>query len=207
MGWLPSARAMQSRCCCPPERLVAGASSRSLTSSQSAAWRRHCSTSSGRSRGGHEAVEARAVGHVVVDRLGERIGTLEHHPDLEPELDQVGPAEDGLPVEQEVAAVDRAFGSRSCIRLSGPQEGRLAAARRADDGRRGLAGHLEGDPVQDLALTVGKPEVRGPRWPAARIGGRGGPDRGRSVARVGRSMGVAGASGGVMVAVVIRISP
>ena len=70
---------MQRRCCWPPDMPKALVLRRSLTSSQSAAWRSACST---------RLVEvllaaehARAEGDVVVDRLGERVGLLEDHPD------------------------------------------------------------------------------------------------------------------------------
>src|SRR5438067_734865 len=55
-GSLASVRAMQRRCCWPPERLVPGASSRSFTSSHSAACRRARSTRSGMSRSGARAL-------------------------------------------------------------------------------------------------------------------------------------------------------
>ena len=51
-GSFASARAMQSRCCWPPDRPVPGVCNRSLTSSHSAAWRSACSTRSGISRFG-----------------------------------------------------------------------------------------------------------------------------------------------------------
>ena len=47
-GSTARARAMQSRCCCPPERPSAPSFSRSFTSSQSAAWRSALSTRSSR---------------------------------------------------------------------------------------------------------------------------------------------------------------
>jgi len=48
-GSCERARAMVSRCCCPPESLVPSVRRRSLTSSQSAAWRRQRSTIPSRS--------------------------------------------------------------------------------------------------------------------------------------------------------------
>ncbi len=48
-GWTASDRAMQSRCCCPPERSPPGRCNRSLTSRQSPALVRQVSMSSARS--------------------------------------------------------------------------------------------------------------------------------------------------------------
>ncbi len=86
-GSTASARAMQSRCCWPPESPSALSLSRSLTSSQSAALR------SALLDAVVEAVlqpeDPRPEGDVVVDRLGERVGLLEHHPDAAAHLDRV----------------------------------------------------------------------------------------------------------------------
>ena len=81
-GSTASVRAMHRRCCWPPDRLVPGLSSLSLTSSHSAACRSACShTSSGfgplRRRSGLQAGQ-----HVVADRhRRERVRLLEHHAD------------------------------------------------------------------------------------------------------------------------------
>ena len=81
------ARAMQSRCCWPPERPSADFLSRFFTSSQSAA----------RLQRLLDAVvevvlhpeDAQAVGDVVVDRLRERVRPLEDHADAAANLDRV----------------------------------------------------------------------------------------------------------------------
>ena len=86
-GSTATARAMQRRCCCPPERPSALSLSRSFTSSQSAAcW----------SAALDPAVEVvlhaehpRPERDVVVDRLGERVRLLEDHPDPATHLDRI----------------------------------------------------------------------------------------------------------------------
>ena len=143
-GWLPSARAMQSRCCWPPDSPVPGSSSRSFTSSQSAAWRRQRSTRSGRSRRRHQPVERRPVGHVVEDRLGERVGPLEHHADPLAQRHEVGARrEDRRALDQDVALVADAR-DQVVEPVDRAEEGGLAAARRADDRGDRLALDREG---------------------------------------------------------------
>ena len=67
--------------------------------------------------GSTSAVERRPVGDVVEDRLGERIGSLEDHPDPLPKRDEVGAAaEDRRALDQDVALV-AAPGIRSLSRL------------------------------------------------------------------------------------------
>ena len=86
-GSIAIARAMQSRCCWPPESESALFFRRSLTSSQSAA----------RGEGALDALvevllhpeHARRPGDVVVDRLRERVRLLEDHPDPAAHLDRV----------------------------------------------------------------------------------------------------------------------
>ena len=134
-GSTASARAMQSRCCWPPERPRAFSSSRSLTSSQSAARLRLRSTISCSSPLRQVAVQARAVGDVVEDGLGERIRLLEDHADAPAQRDHVDArAVDVLAVEEQLPA-GAAAGDQVVHAVDGAQQRALAAAARADDGR------------------------------------------------------------------------
>ena len=81
---------MQRRCCWPPDRLEralaqAGPSLRPRARRGAATTRRSRSSS----RAVAHAVDARAVGDVVVDRLRERIPALEHHSDALAQRDDV----------------------------------------------------------------------------------------------------------------------
>ena len=89
-GLTAMARAMHRRCCWPPDRPVPGLCSRSFTSFHRPAFCRLDSTISveiGLALG--QAVDARPVGDILVDRLGERIGLLEHHADAGAQLHHV----------------------------------------------------------------------------------------------------------------------
>ena len=90
LGLTAMARAMHSRCCWPPDRPVPGSCSRSFTSSNSPARFRLEATilvQLGLALG--QAMDARAVGDVLEDRLGERVRLLEHHADAGPQLHHV----------------------------------------------------------------------------------------------------------------------
>src|SRR5690606_10432391 len=78
--------------------------------------------------------DPRAVGDVVVDRLGERVGLLEHHADVPAYLDGVHAP--GVDVGAVVAhfAGDAAAGHQVVHPVEAAQDGRLAAAGRADEG-------------------------------------------------------------------------
>ena len=131
------ARAMHRRCCWPPDRPAPGLSRRSLTSSQRFApfsellddvvqigsWACAC-------------LELQAGGDVVVDRhRRERVGPLEHHADRAADVDRVDAgAVDVVAVEQDLALHVRA-GDDLVHAVERAQEGGLAAARRADEGR------------------------------------------------------------------------
>ena len=124
---------MHSRCCWPPESHSALVLSRFLTSSH-------------RPRAGQRlldpvvhavlhAVQAQAVGDVVVDRLGERVGPLEHHPDAAAHLDRV----DVGRVEVVAVVVDLAATVGALDQVVHPVEAAkqrgLATARRTDERR------------------------------------------------------------------------
>ena len=127
-------RAMQSRCCWPPESAIALARSRSFTSSQSAAWRSERSTIASSSARGQRPVHPEPGRHVVVDgHRRERRGPLEDHPDPPAELHGVHPGRvDVLAVEQHPAR-DPAALDQLVHPVEGAQEGGLAAPGRADE--------------------------------------------------------------------------
>ena len=88
-GSVASARAMHSRCCCPPESCSAESFSRSCTSSHSAARVSDFSTISYSTCLAANAGHARPVRHVLENRLRKRVRLLKHHADPLPQLDHV----------------------------------------------------------------------------------------------------------------------
>jgi hypothetical protein len=107
------------------------------------------------------AAHAQAVGHVLEDRLGKRVGLLEHHRDAHAHLDRVDV------VRQQVGVVrmqdDLAVVAVARIEVVHPVEAaeqrRLSATGRADQ-RRDLVlvdGHL--DALERLELAVVEVEV------------------------------------------------
>ena len=89
-GSTAMARAMHRRCCWPPERPVPGSCRRSFTSShRPARFRLDDDDLLELGLGPGEAVDARPVGDILEDRLGERIGLLEHHADAGAQLHDV----------------------------------------------------------------------------------------------------------------------
>ena len=205
-GSIAIARAMQSRCCWPPERPRALSLSRSLTSSQSAAPRSAFSTRSSRPRS--QAEVARRPGDVVVDRLREGVRFLEDHPDPPPHLDPVDVAAVDVVAVVEDLALDPEARHRVVHPVEAAQEGRLAAAGGADQGgdpgcariRRmtpveRLLGAVEDGDVAGVEDHLGRPRplplTAGPGW---RAGGASGsaPARGAR-ARIPAAVGSRGA--------------
>ena len=148
---------MQSRCCWPPERPSADSFSRSLTSSQSAAW---CSARSTRSsRLAFQAEHARPEGDVVVDRLRKRVRLLEDHPDPAPHLDRVDVARVEVLAVVEDLAVDLRAGHEVVHPVEAADQRALAAPARADEGGHGVLEDVDADvPNRDVA-TVRDREV------------------------------------------------
>ena len=154
-GSVASARAMHRRCCWPPERLNARSFRRSLTSSHSAAPRSACSTFSSSDRHPALAAHAQAVGHVLVDRFGKRVGLLEHHADAHAHLDrvdlrvqQIGVV--GIQPDLALVAVARVEVVHA---VEAAQVGRLAAAGRADQGRHLLLVQRHVDVLQRMEVA------------------------------------------------------
>ena len=104
-----------------------------MTSSQSAAWRSARSTRSAMTRALAHAGDAQAVGHVLEDRLRERVRPLEHHAHAPAHEDRIDVwAVDGLAVELHVP-VDRDARDGVVHPVERPQERALAAAAGADE--------------------------------------------------------------------------
>ncbi len=134
-GSTAMARAMHSRCCCPPDIPSAELLSLERTSSQSAAPRRDRSTISSSSGLLLDPEQAGAVGHVVVDGLRERVRLLEDHPDPPADLHR----RDGRVVQVDAVEQDGALDAGRLDEVvhaveAAEQRG-LAAAGRADEGR------------------------------------------------------------------------
>ena len=148
---------MHRRCCWPPERPVPGSCRRSLTSfQQPGALQAAASTISSSSASLlRQAVDARPVGDVVVDRLRERIRLLEHHADPRAQLHDVDVAVvDVLAVEQDLA---RRRGSSSIVSFMRFRQRRkvdLAAAGRADQRGHLVAADVEADIAERLLVAV-----------------------------------------------------
>ena len=157
-GWCERARAMVRRCCWPPESLVPRLSRRSFTSSQSAAWRRHCSTMPSSSLLRRHAGAARGEGDVVVDAQGQADRQRRDHADLAAQVVDV-------PHLPHVFAVhlDRAGNPRVRREVDGAveaaQQRGLAGLGGADDAEDLVAPDVEGDAVDDLLVPVGEAQV------------------------------------------------
>src|SRR6266508_664273 len=138
-GWTARARAMQRRCCWPPDRLMPDLSSSSLTSSHSAAWRSARSTESARtarSRTPPSRSPAPTLSHTDI------VWTV-----------QV------LAVQQYLA-----LGARARHNLvhpvDTPDEGGLAAARGPNDCRHAIGGHPQRDVPEHVVLPEPRVELR-----------------------------------------------
>ncbi len=135
-GSVAMARAMHSRCCCPPDSAMPDCLSLSLTSSQQ---RRATQARLDQIvQVALHAVDTRPVRDVVVDRLGERIGLLEHHADASPDLDRVDVrAVDVLAVVEHPTRRVRP-GHQVVHAVDASQERGLAASRWPDERRDGV---------------------------------------------------------------------
>ena len=98
--------------------------------------------------------EGQAGGDVVGDRHGrERVGLLEDHADLLAHVGQpVARRVDVLAVEEHLAG-QLGAGHRLVHPVEDPQEGRLAAARRPDEGGHRGRRHRQGDVVEHLGVA------------------------------------------------------
>jgi hypothetical protein len=122
-GWTTMARAMHRRCCWPPERLVAGACRRSLTSSHKATIRNARSVRSA-STAPANAVQAQADGHVLGDgHGGKRVGFLEHHAHAAADDDRFHRRIVNVLAEQADFALHARLGDEFVHAVQGPEEG------------------------------------------------------------------------------------
>ena len=95
-GSVASARAMQSRCCCPPDRAERGLVQAVLGLVPERGAAEACSTLSAMIALVAHAAQAQAVGDVLEDRLGERVGLLEDHADAHADFDRVDASADDV---------------------------------------------------------------------------------------------------------------
>ena len=107
-----------------------------------------------------DAADPQAVGDVLVDRLGEGRRPLEDHAHLLPQLDHVSSAIEDLLAIDENAAGGADVVDQVVHAVQAAEQGRLAAARRADQGRNLVAGEIDDDIVQGLGC--GRKRGRGP---------------------------------------------
>ena len=186
-GWTASARAMQSRCCWPPESASADSCSRSFTSSQIAAALRLSSTrawSADRSR----ARPLMRSPYATLSKIdfGKRVRLLEHHADPAPEPDDVAARGVDVVAVDEDLALDAGARDDVVHPVQRPQERALAAARRPDEGRHEVRADANRDrlerplraveEVQVASLDDGRPRCHGRLGSAL---GRNGPRRKR----------------------------
>ena len=107
------------------------------------------------------AMNARAIGDVLVDRLGEGIGLLEHHADAGAELHHIDLGViDVLVVDHDLAG-DTAGGDRVVHAVDGAQEGGLAAARRPDEGRDCAVRNVDRQVLDGVLVAVMDIDVAG----------------------------------------------
>ena len=149
------ARAMHSRCCCPPDRLGARILQAVL----------HLLEQAGTAQAGHhhllefglgvcQTMNARAVRHVLEHRLRERVGLLEDHADARAQLHHIEVR------IVDVGVVDLDLARHAAARngvvhpVDAAQERRLAAARRPDERHDALVGHIDVDVLQGMLVAI-----------------------------------------------------
>jgi hypothetical protein len=102
------------------------------------------------------AAHAQAVGDVLVDRLGKRVGLLEDHRDAHAHLDRIDvPVDDvhAVGIKQDLALVAHVR-VEVVHAVEAAQEGRLAAARRADQGGDLVLLDRKVDALQGLEVAI-----------------------------------------------------
>ncbi len=153
-GRTATVRAMHRRCCWPPDRPSPLACSLSLTSSHSAARRSADSTRCVHLGARQLLVEPDAEGDVLVDRHRERRRLLEHHADARAQQVEI------LARLEDVVAVEQHLALGALVRIEvvdaveDAQQGRLAAAGRADEGRDLAVVERHVDRFQRLMVAV-----------------------------------------------------
>ena len=107
-----------------------------------------------------DALEAEAVGDVVVNGLGEGVGFLEDHADVAAQGDDVDlRAVDVDAPDADLAAEDAGAVDRVVEPVEGAQEGGLATAGGADEGGNVAFLDVYGDRVENELLAVGEAEA------------------------------------------------
>jgi len=100
------------------------------------------------------ALDAAAVGHVLENRLRERVGFLEHHTDARAQGRDVDLGRVQVRAVEAQAPFDSHLVDQVVQPIEAAQQGGFAAARRADEGGDPLLGNLERDGVERLRVAV-----------------------------------------------------
>ena len=108
-----------------------------------------------------EAVNARPVGDIFVDRLGDGVGLLEHHADAGAELHHVHVGAVYVLAVEGDGALDPRRRDRIVHPVERAKKGGLAAARRADEGRDVLPGDVDRHIVDRSLVAVEDGDVAG----------------------------------------------
>jgi len=106
-----------------------------------------------------DSVDAQAVGDVIEDGLGERIGFLEHHADAAADAGDVH-TEQALAIQQQFAG-HAGIADGLVHAVEGAQEGGFAAAGGTDEGGDFVGGNLHAYVVQRLKRSVVKADLFG----------------------------------------------
>ena len=153
------ARAMQRRCCCPPDSPSALSCSRSLTSSQRAAAAQAPLHDALEIAAALQPEDPRPVGDVLEDGLGERVRLLEDHAHPLAQLGHVHAAV----VDVRAPDADVPHGADAVHEVVHPvdaaEQGGLPAARRPDIGGHPVLGDGHGHVLERQLLAVVEGEV------------------------------------------------
>ena len=87
------------------------------------------------------SIDPQAIGDIIENRLGKRVGLLKHHAHAPPQVDDIQ-REDVLAIQQHFAFEAR-LRNRFIHPVQNPQEGGLAAAGRADQRGDASGGNLQ----------------------------------------------------------------
>src|SRR4030042_461722 len=106
-----------------------------------------------------DAVDAKAVDDIVEYAQGEGVGALEDHADLLPEVEEVGAGPvDVLSVDEDLPR-DPDVLDKVRHPVERPEEGRLAAAGRPDEGGDPALLDVQADALEGLELPVVEVEI------------------------------------------------
>ena len=145
---------MQSLCCWPPERAVAGLSSRSFISSHKAAWVRLRSRISSSLVAVPHSGQLKPVGHIFPNRPGKRQREREHHSHTAAQGCDIGAGiVDVFAVQQNPPGHAGIF-DHIVEPVNQTQQGCLSASRRPEKNGYGAGRHLQCDVSQGLKIAV-----------------------------------------------------